>query len=348
MAIEVHSSTAICCRCGLSYGRRRGNFSVNYGQTYKGIGFLPVCKDCVDKMYNSYLSQCNNARDAVRQVCRKLDLYWNDKAYAAAENKNTPQTVMTGYLSKISSAAYSGKSYDDTLSEEGTLWLWNTDIHTKEVLPVETYNDPEPDDDFEISQEIIDFWGRGYKPEMYRELEQRRAYWMSKFPEGTELDIGTEAIIRQICPLELDIVRDRAAGRSVDKSINALNTLLGSGNLKPVQNKSDDGESALDKTPLGVWAHRIEYKHPVKEIDPEFQDVDGIAKYVTTWFFGHLCKMLNIKNSYCKLYEDEIARMRLEHPEYDDEDDETLLSDVLNYDRFEIEDSEEDSEDDIE
>lgn len=340
MSIEVHSSTAICCKCGLSYGRRRGNFSVNYGQTYKGVGFLTVCKDCVDKMYNSYLSQCNNARDAVRQVCRKLDLYWNDKAYAAAESKNTPQTMMTGYLSRISAATYSGKCYDDTLSEEGTLWLWNTNKDTTDTIFQNTNEEHVLGDGFEISQDVIDFWGRGYKPDMYIELEQRRAYWMSKFPEGTELDIGTEAIIRQICPLELDIVRDRAAGRPVDKSINALNTLLGSGNLKPVQNKPEDSEASLDKTPLGVWAHRIEYKHPIKEADPDFQDVDGIAKYITTWFFGHLCKMLNIKNSYCKLYEDEIAKMRLEHPEYDDEDDETLLSDVFNYDRVELEDTE--------
>ena len=39
--------------------------------------------------------------------------------------------------------------------------------------------------------------------------------------------------------------------------------------------------------------------------------------------------MLGIKNSYCKLYEDELAKMRIERPEYDDEDDETMFNDIF-------------------
>jgi hypothetical protein len=39
--------------------------------------------------------------------------------------------------------------------------------------------------------------------------------------------------------------------------------------------------------------------------------------------------MLNIKNSYSKLYEDEMAKIRVDHPEYEDEDDETLFNDIF-------------------
>ena len=39
--------------------------------------------------------------------------------------------------------------------------------------------------------------------------------------------------------------------------------------------------------------------------------------------------MLGIKNHYCKLYEDEIAKRRVDAPQYDDEDDDTFLSDIL-------------------
>lgn len=330
MAIEVNASSAICSKCGKSYGRRKGYFPVNYGQLYKGIGYVSVCKECIDTMYNSYLSQCNNARDAVRQMCRKLDLYWSDKVYEIVERKNTTSTMMTSYIAKINTVTYSGKSYDDTLAEEGTLWNWGEH-------PVA---EPEPvqesiqigDKEEEIPEDVISFWGAGYTPEMYSALEQRRSYWMSRFPDGYELDIGTEAIIRQICSLELDINRDRAAGRAVDKSVNALNTLLGSASLKPTQKKTEDADSSIDKTPLGVWAQRLEYKRPIKEIDPELKDVDGIVRYISIWYLGHLCKMLGIKNTYCKLYEEEIAKMRVEHPEYEDEDDETLFNDIFSSD----------------
>ena len=39
--------------------------------------------------------------------------------------------------------------------------------------------------------------------------------------------------------------------------------------------------------------------------------------------------MLKIKNSYSKLYEDEIARLRVERPEYTAEDDEDFFQDVF-------------------
>ena len=330
MSIEVNASSAICSKCGKSYGRRKGNFPVNYGLLYKGIGYVSVCKDCIDTMYNGYLSQCNNAKDAVRQMCRKLDLYWSDKVYEVVERKNTTSTMMTSYIAKINTVSYSGKSYDDTLAEEGSLWSWSSHPVVQEEP---TYNDEGTQhDDPDISEDVIAFWGAGYKPEMYESLEQRRSYWMSRFPEDYELDIGTEAIIRQICSLELDINRDRAAGRAVDKSVNALNTLLGSASLKPTQKKADDTDSSIDKTPLGVWAQRLEYKRPIKEVDPELQDVDGIVRYISIWYLGHLCKMLGIKNTYCKLYEEEIAKMRVEHPEYEDEDDETLFNDIFSSD----------------
>lgn len=39
--------------------------------------------------------------------------------------------------------------------------------------------------------------------------------------------------------------------------------------------------------------------------------------------------MLNIRNTYCKLYEDEIARLRIERPDLSDEDDESLFTDIF-------------------
>lgn len=325
MAIEMSSDTAICSRCGRKYSRRKGYFPVSYAILYKGTGYVPVCKDCIDTMYNTYLAQCNNAKDVVRQMCRKLDLYWSESVYDVVERKSTTRTMMTQYITKINSVSYAGKSYDDTLSEEGTLWNFN-----QVADDVSDYEDSDIQQNelLETPEEIITFWGSGYSDEMYRELEQRRQYWMSKFPEGTELDVGTEALIRQICSLELDINRDRIAGKSVDKSVNALNNLLGSANLKPTQQKAD-GDSAQENTPFGVWIRRWETQRPVPDPDPELEDVDGIIKYISIWFLGHLCKMLGIKNTYCRLYEEEIAKMRVDRPEYEDEDDETLFNDIF-------------------
>lgn len=337
MPIEVNSASVVCTRCGTPYGRRKGYFPVSYAVLHKGIGYIPVCKDCIESLYSGYLSQCNNAKDAVRQVCRKLDLYWSDNVYGIVERKNTTRSMMTSYIAKINTVTYAGKCYDDTLLEDGTLWNWvsdpDTDGVTRQQAPRVTDDaDEENADEPEIDDDVVAFWGPGYTASMYADLEQRRAYWLSRFPDDATIDIGTEALIRQVCNLEIDINRDRAAGKSIDKNVNALNTILGSMSLKPTQQKAADADAAVDNTPFGVWIKRWENQRPIPDADPELQDVDGIVRYLSIWFLGHLCKMLGIRNTYCKLYEDELAKMRVERPEYEDEDDETMFNDIFGTD----------------
>lgn len=332
--LEVNASSSVCRKCGMAYGKLSGNFFASYSVLNKGVGYMPYCRNCVEQMYNDYLAVCKDQKVAMRQMCRKLDLYWSEKAYEAVEKKNTGRTIMAAYNTKINTVAYAGRSYDDTLVEEGAEAssmrgeaFANPRIKQRAIVSgIEVPDDY--DDELDVSDDIITFWGPGYTPSMYMELEQRRSYWMSKYPAGAELDIGTEALIRQICSLEIDINKARMEGKPIDKYVNSLNTILGSANLKPVQNaSSSDGSN--DTTPFGVWIKRFEDGKPIPEPDPEFEDVDGVIRYFTIWVLGHLCKMLNIKNTYCKMYEDELAKMRIERPEYVDEDDETMFNDIF-------------------
>lgn len=317
MSIELSSDRIICYKCGRSFNRRKGFFPVSYSIQNKGIGYAPVCRECIDQMYNTYLAQCNSAKLAVRQMCRKMDLYWDESVYNIVSKKSTTSSMMSQYMGKITSTKFAGKCYDDTLSKEGTLWYFAE--NGAEIKVGEPEEDDEP-----VDEEIVSFWGPGYTSSMYNELEQRRAYWMSRLPDGITLDIGTEAIIKQMCSLELDINRDRAAGRPVDKSINALNTLLGSANLKPVQKKQEEMDAALNNTPMGVWLYRYENKRPL----PDTYEDSKILKYVFTWM-GHLCKMLGIKdNKYTGLYEEEIRKYTVSKPEYDGDDEDAFLEEL--------------------
>ena len=329
-SLDVEATNPICIKCGKSYSRRRSFFPVSYAFQHKGIGYLPVCRDCVEQMYNQYLSVCNNPKVAVRQMCRKLDVYWNEKKYEEAQAMNTPRTVMTHYLQKIAKYNFAGKCYDDSLMEEGTLWYVFKEDYEKTIESIpepqevvvediidDTADNNELDD---IPEEVILFWGNGFEASMYKDLEQRKAYWMSQLPKGIDLGIGTMMLIKQICILEIDINNSFVSGKSVDKSTNSLNTLLGSLNLKPTQQKTDGISQELAGTPLGVWIHKFENELPLPEIDEKLKDVNGLKKYIFTWM-GHLCKMMGVKNGYTKLYEEEIERLRVDRPEYDNEED---------------------------
>lgn len=335
MGMEVKVSGAVCFRCGTAYTKLRGNFPANHAALYKGIGYLPYCIECVEAMYNTYFAMCQDHKKAMRQMCRKLDIYWSEKILEGVMKLNSPRSIVANYLTRVNSVNMAGKSFDDTLTEEHALWL--EPVTARQVLAASTQAgnntvtaeyDGNAVEQMEVPEDVVVFWGPGYTPSMYMELEQRREYWMSKYPEGVELDIGTEALIRQICSLEIDINKARMEGKPIDKYVNSLNTVLGSANLKPVQNVSG-GDSANENTPFGVWIKRFEDGKPIPEPDPELEDVDGLIRYFTIWVLGHLCKMLNIKNTYCKLYEDEIAKMRIERPEYVDEDDEAMFNDIF-------------------
>ena len=327
MAIEMESGSAVCCRCGTAYGRRKGYFPVCYAGMYRGTGYLPICKPCVDLMYGEYLSQCGDAKRATRQMCRKLDLYWNSQIYDSVEKKATTRTMMTNYIQRVNNISYAGKSYDDTLLAEGKLWAEHGAQTEPVIAPVVT--EPADGDSLsldDIPKEVIEFWGPGYPPETYLELEQRLQYYRGQMGDDAKADLGTDTLLRQIAMMEIDINRARADGRSVDKMVNSLNSLLSSLN-KPQKNAAVD--SAVANTPFGVWIKRWEDERPLPEMDESMKDVDGITKYVLTWVFGHMAKMLKIKNLRTPLYDDAVARLRVEHPEYDDEDDETLLYDLF-------------------
>lgn len=327
--LEVNSASSVCRKCGLAYGRLKGYFPICYAYLYKGNGYLPYCSDCCRKMYDAYYTECGDSRLAARQMCRKLDLYWNDTIFEQAARKTGTRTMFQNYLAKLNNAAYAGKSYDDTLREENTLWVYGTWVEPKEPAEPEDHDDDGitiSSAQIELTDEIIAFWGPGYTPDMYRELEQRLRYYRSQMGEDTQTDLGTEMLLRQIASLELDINKARASGASTEKMVTSLNAMLS--NLKKPQ-KGAAVDTVNPNTPFGVWIKRWENEKPVPEPDEELQDADHLIKYITVWFFGHLCKMLGIKNSYCKMYEDEIARLRVERPEYDEEDDDTFLNDLF-------------------
>lgn len=328
MGLEISSDRVICSMCGLAYSKWRGNFPVCNAGLYKGSGHLPYCKKCVDRIYKNYLKECSDPKNAIRQTCRKLDLFWSDKAYLFVEKKDAPPKLMQLYITRINTAAYAGKSYDDTLIDEDNLWNFKLEppVDNEMIAMAEKIIDEKnkEDEDIEVPEDVTVFWGSGYQPYMYAELEQRRKYWMASFPQDIELDATTEATIRQICSMELDINKARAAGKNVDKSVATLNTLISA--LNTAQGKYND--AGLADTPLGVWIHKYEYDRPLPKIDDDLKDTNKILKYVFIWL-GHVCKMLAKKNGFARLYEKEIQRLRVERPEFSDEDDEEMFMDIL-------------------
>ena len=99
-----------------------------------------------------------------------------------------------------------------------------------------------------------------------------------------------------------------------------------SANLQPLQEDTNDKNG---EKPIGVMIKMFENERPIQKCRPEWEDVDGIVKYITIYFLGHLCKMLGWNNRYSVLYEEEMAKYRVEVPELEEADDEDVFNHII-------------------
>lgn len=84
-----------------------------------------------------------------------------------------------------------------------------------------------------------------------------------------------------------------------------------------------------NEKPIGVMIKMFEEERPISEPRPEWKDVDGIMKLILVYFIGHLCKMLNLRNKYAKMYEDEMDKYRVTVPELEDAETEEVFDYLL-------------------
>ena len=317
----------LCTRCGKIYKRQRYNFPPSRSPIYReNGGYLTICYTCFEELFQHYKTALDSEQDALKRMCMKFDIYWNPDIYAMLYKGQTTDSRIKSYISKTNLAKYVEKTFDDTLDEEAS--ANNPVILVADNAPDVECQRADGRDVKMPDADTVSFWGAGFTEDVYQELEARYARWTHNVPQP--MDNASEVLYRNICILETTISRNAASGKPIEQSVNALNNLLGSANLKPVQKKQEEAlDASFESAPFGVGIKMCENMRPIPKPNPELEDVDGIVRYISIWFLGHLCKMLGIKNTYCKLSEDEMARLKVERLESEDEDDEGAFNDIF-------------------
>ena len=115
-----------------------------------------------------------------------------------------------------------------------------------------------------------------------------------------------EEIYRNIALAQLDIRIARQNGGKVTEAQKALQDLMNSANILPRQT----AENILaDTQSFGTLLEKYERTRPIPEPAPEWRDVDGVRKYMNTWFRGGLSKALHVKNENAALYDEAVREM---------------------------------------
>ena len=307
----------VCQTCGKHYKKRKGNFSPSKSPIYAGTdGYMNTCKNCVDELFIHYTNFFNgNEERAIERICQLFDLYFNESALAASRKISEDRSRISVYISKIQIKPHTGKTYSDTLIEQKSNSINSAD-------DVAEYSGL----DATQLKKAVGVWGFGFEPEQYGILNDMFDDWKSR----VVIDGKTrETLVRELCIIKLQMnlaLKDNNV-ELYTKLMKTYQETMRSANLQPKQ--EDENDKASEK-PIGVMIKMFEDERPIDKCRPEWEDVDGIVKYITIYFLGHLCKMLKLKNKYSALYEEEMAKYRVEIPELEEADDEDIFDFIVN------------------
>ena len=306
----VEDRTYYCTSCGKGFRKLKGNFRASQSPFFKGWGFIPVCIKCLEYYEKEYTERLGSSDEAIKRLALHLDLYFNDSLLSSSLKVNIDHSRIAGYIANANLAQYKDKTYDTYLEEL-----------SKQEHRIESFEDLQEVVE-DISHKSLTFWGMGFSPSDYIYLNEKYDDWTSRHECKTK---AQESIFQKICLMELQITKAIQYGDKVDGLIKSFNDLLGSANIKPVQNKDN---SLADQNTFGTLIQKWENEKPVPEPEPEWADVDGTRKYICVWFLGHLCRMLNINNSFSRMYDEEVAKYTVERPQYE-EDSEMSYDDIF-------------------
>ena len=302
-----------CCTCGKKYTKQSGNFSYSQSPMFKGNNsFLPICNNCLENLVEQYTELLGSQNEAIKRVCLHWDIYFSDSILNSTKKIDVNRSRIKCYVKNCNLQQNAGKTFDTYLKE----------INSERIDTINDLEELKQDKEIKVSQKTIKFFGLGYTPEQYRFLQDQYDDWTHRHECRTK---SQEEVFKNLCIAQLNIQIAQQTGGKVKDAMDSFQNLLGTANLKPCQTN----ENALaDQNTFGTLIKKWENEKPISEPDPEWKDVDGIARYIHIYFLGHLCKMMGIKNSYSRMYDEEMEKYRVEKPEYEG-DDEALFDAVF-------------------
>jgi hypothetical protein len=261
--------------------------------------------------------------EAYRRICQSFDIYFLPSLVESAVKGSNPFNRMNVYIGRVRLGQFNNKTYGDTIAEEMEEVERLKAIAEDEARKVKSLSEitgdvVEGDDKQLVNPESYKFWGFGFKPEEYEFLDNKYVEWTSSHECNSK---AQESVFQKICMVELSILKANQEGEKITDLMKQFNDLLKTGNLQPKQNSAD---AFVETNTLGTLIKKWETDDPIPEPDDKWRDVDGIKKYFSVWFLGHLCKMLGIDNKYSRewknLYENEVAKFTVTPSVYEDDD----------------------------
>lgn len=304
---ETKKEKIHCTSCGDE--KNQAEFYVSNSPFHKHTNKLHVCKDCFWKFVGE---DVNKLKIALRMIDKPFLTNLLNSSQEEAEKSDKNTNAIKTYMKNVSMPQYKNHTWDDS-DFDG--FKSGKSIPTKNRILIDDIDDENIELDKEDIKFMKSFWGKGYELDDLIWLQTEYEDWTNRYECDSK---GMETLIQEICKQQLDINTRRANGEKVDQQLKTFQDLLGSSNLKPVQ---ETGANAVEQESFGTLIKKFEREKPIPEPDPIWKDVDGIAKYIRTFFFGHMAKAIGAENKFQDEYENELKKYTVK-PEVEENYDE--------------------------
>jgi hypothetical protein len=257
--------------------KKQGEFYQATDKFLDSNGYMSICKNCCNDIYNYYYNISHSVDSAILQTCRILNVIYIQSSVESVktsiENKiedgkdlNNIFGLYKRMLSPHARGVNTTGEEDLTFVEPNSIVKINVD-----------------DSNFSVGSErelenLKQFWGENLPVDDYEYLERELADWKKTHKCDTKSE---ELLLKEICWKQLEIKRSREDsknGKGSASLIKDLQELLKTAALTPTQANAASSGKLADS--LGVWIKDIEEKTPAEwwQDQEKFKDMDGIQE----------------------------------------------------------------------
>lgn len=270
-------------------------YSASSSNIFKN-GKMPICKHCF-KEYIYIDGEINI--DRLRNLLMVCDYpFYGVEFKSALEDKN--ETLGT-YFKNIQ------------LNHKGATWV-SGDVGKNSDIEIDRNGDI-IESDFNLTPEIIKFWGKNYTNEEYLFLQEYYHDLIRIYDHSQPVQINN---YRNMAKTQLQANKCLTTGDmgGYDKSMKILSLISGDSNIKPVQESSSD---RIQKGGFDAFIKHIEEDEPVLDWEKDLGHKDIVKNLLNIFFFGHLSKALGISNPFADEYDEEMSSYTVKLDEIEDE-----------------------------
>lgn len=283
----------VCTFCGEEKSPNMG-FYLSRSRIYKhNDSRMPVCKDCLSKLFNELQAKYDDEIKALYHLCMMFDMYFNRELVeksCSTEQYDADDNLLKTYMKNINSLTqYKNKD------------SFSSDFVVLDDKVLNEVKEKEEDKKVKIKEERIEItpkirrrWGKGYTDEEYEDLE----YFFEEYKDNLdyENDFMKLELIKEMCSLKL--IRDKAKRNGDYKTAREYSELLSKkmadADLKPSQRRQH-GEIAGETLGMDI-KEIIENHEPVNDVLPQFKDIDGFSKMIEKTFLEPFRKVYGLQS----------------------------------------------------